>query len=282
MRPPKQPKLRLDELLVARGLCSTVEEASRRIWAGEVIVEDQMVDHAGERVAAGAHLRLRTRHGRYATRGGDKLERALAALGISADGRTALDVGAAGGGFTDCLLSHGAARVYAVDIGRGQLAQRLRLDGRVVDLGGHDVMTLEPDSLSPRPSLAVVDVTFRSLADVLPKVHSLLTEEQEILALLKPLFEARLSGIGRVQEVQRRVFESLLPRLREAALPVRNVIASPRRGIGGAIEFFLHIRRPGRAREQLWDKVDAALAEAKTLLARKSRPGRSSRKRTPK
>jgi 23S rRNA (cytidine1920-2'-O)/16S rRNA (cytidine1409-2'-O)-methyltransferase len=278
----KPKKLRLDELLVTRGLCANVEEARRRIWAGEVIVGEEMVDQAGTRVPDEASLRLRSRRGRYASRGGEKLEHALRSFSVTTEGRTALDVGAAVGGFTDCLLAHGASRVYAVELGRGQLAQRLRLDSRVVDMSGRDILTVRSAELDPRPTLAVVDVTFCSLAALLPRVQELLSDEQETLALLKPLFEARLAGIGRVEDVQRRVFEWLLPRLQEIGLPVLDVIGSPLPGVGGAIEFFLHIRRPGRADADLWERVEAALSEARAKLSKRSRPARSGQKRRKK
>ena len=279
---PKKAKVRLDDLLVARSLCATLEEARRRIWAGEVIVEEELVDQAGARVSPEASLRLRSRRGRYASRGGEKLERALAGFSICVEGRVALDVGAAAGGFTDCLVAHGASRVYAVELGRGQLASRLRLDPRVVDLSGRDVMALAPEELDPRPTLATIDVTFRSLSEILPKVQTLLAGQWEMIALLKPLFEARLAGMGRPKEVQRRVFEWLLPRLREQQAPVQEVLACPLPGVGGAVEFLLHLRPPGRDEAGLGDRVELALQEARGMLSKRSKPARSGLRRRKK
>ena len=271
-------RIRLAELLVARGLCAGVEEARRVVWSGEVIVDGDMVDQPAALVPDTAELRLRRRR-RYATRGGEKLEPALAAFEVEVRGRCALDVGAAGGGFTDCLLAHGASRVYATDVARGQLAQRLRLDARVIDLGGRDVMALTPSDLVPPPSLAVVDVTFRSLSDMLPKVLSLLDEPREAVALVKPLHEARLAGMGRAPDLQRAVFTWLLPRLHDSQVAVADIIASAPPGPGSSLEFFLHIRAPGRAPGELWGGVEAALLQGASALSRRAKPKRSGQKR---
>ena len=273
-RPRRQ---RLDALLAARGLCEDVEAAKRTIWAGEVIVDGDLVDQPATLVPVTAEIRLRTR--RYATRGGEKLEGALAAFGVEVEGRCALDVGAAGGGFTDCLLLHGASRVYAVDVGRGQLIERLRLDPRVVDMGGLDVMDLRAEELDPRPTLAVVDVTFRSLSDVLPKVWELLAEEREVLALVKLLHEAKLAEIDIAEEVQQPVLERLLPRLREAGIPVSDIVPCGEPGPSGAAELFLHVKSPGVSDAELLATAERAEVKRPTLFARSPRRRRSGQKR---
>jgi 23S rRNA (cytidine1920-2'-O)/16S rRNA (cytidine1409-2'-O)-methyltransferase len=288
----KTKKQKLGDLLVARGLCADLEEARRSIWAGEVIVNDDMVDQPAARVPVDANIRLRRKQGKYVSRGGEKLEAALKEFAVSVEGRVALDIGASTGGFTDCLLAHGASLVYAVDVGRGQLAQKLHLNPKVVDLGGQDVMAMNLELLfrdgearQPRPttdlqpSLATVDVTFRSLAEVLPKVRELLSGEREIVALLKPLFEARLAGLGRAKDIQRLVFEMLLPKLAEQGLPVQNIITSPLPGSGGAVEFFLHIKAPGRGEEELQELVESALAKAKEKLSEKTGKARTGQNR---
>ncbi len=273
-RPRRQ---RLDALLAARGLCEDVEAARRTIWAGEVIVDGDLVDQPATLVPVTAEIRLRTR--RYATRGGEKLEGALAAFEVEVEGRCALDVGAAGGGFTDCLLSHGASRVYAVDVGRGQLIERLRLDPRVVDMGGVDVMDLRAEELDPRPTLAAADVTFRSLSDVLPKVWELLAEEREAVALVKLLHEAKLAEIDIAEEVQRPVLERLLPRLREAGTPVSDIVPCDEPGPSGAAEFFIHVKPPGVSDAELLEEAERAAVERPTLFARSPRRRRSGQKR---
>jgi 23S rRNA (cytidine1920-2'-O)/16S rRNA (cytidine1409-2'-O)-methyltransferase len=275
---PRTRKLRLDDLLVERGLSPDVDSARRTIWSGEVMVDGELADQPAAPVAENASIRLRARH-RYATRGGEKLDEALTAFGVSIEGRCAVDVGASGGGFTDCLLTRGAARVYAVDVARGQLAQRLQRDPRVVDLSGRDVMALQPAELDPRPAVAVVDVTFRSLTDVLPKVMGLLAGEWEIVALVKPLHEAKLLELGQSQGVYRAVFDRLLPLLRGASVPVVNIMPSSYSGAREALEFFLHVKPPGRDDDQLRERLEAALAAATNLELRGRRRKRSGEKR---
>jgi len=274
-------KARLDELLLKKGLFDDLDAARRAVWAGEVIVDDHLADQPAARFAGDADIRLRRRQNHFVSRGGEKLDAALSRLKVSAEDRIALDIGASTGGFTDCLLSRGAKRVYAVDIGRGQLAQKLRLNPAVVDLGGTDAMTLTVEDFHPSPDLAVADVTFRSLAEVLPHVHSLLSGKREMVALLKPLFEARLAGMGRVREVQRRVFEHLLPRLEEGGIPIHDLIVSETPGSGGAVEFFLHIGEPVLLRAQVQERLEKLLGEAKRALVkgqRSRRGGSRSRK----
>lgn len=275
---PRSDRLRVDELLVQRGLCADLEEAKRVIWSGAVIVQGELVDQPGAQVKSDAEVRLRRKQ-RYATRGGEKLEEALSAFAVAVPGRCALDVGAAGGGFTDCLLAHGATRVYAVEIGHGQLAQRLRLDPRVVDLAGRDVMELEAHELDPPPTLAVVDVTFRSLSELLPKVWRLLAADREVLALLKPLHEAKLAAIGPTEDLPRAVFTWLLPRLRASSLPLQGILPCTCSGPGGAREFLLHLRSPGQGQCQLQEQAQAAIAGGASAPRRAPKPKRSGQKR---
>jgi len=273
------PTERLDALLVARGLSPDLDQARRLIWSGVVLVEGDLLDQPAVRCPVAAEIRLRGPNRRYVTRGGDKLEHALAGFNLAVQGRCVLDVGAAGGGFTDCLLAHGATKVYAVEIGRGQLAQRLRLDPRVVDMGGRDVVSVDRDELRPAPTLAVVDVTFRSLSEVLPAVLNLLSGEREIVALLKPLQEAGALGLGRSEDVQKAVFNLLLPQLASQGMQVRAVIPSHPLGPGGALEFFLHLGSPGLTAAALSQAVEAAIAEGVALLSQRLRPKRSGQQR---
>ncbi len=273
------PRERLDLLLVARGLSPDLDQARRVIWAGEVLVDGDLVDQPGTRCAVTSEIRLRGPARRFATRGGEKLDHALTRFGIGVEGRCVLDVGAAGGGFTDCLLARRASRVYAVEVGRGQLAQRLRLDPRVVDLGGRDVMTLKADELVPPPTMAVVDVTFRALSETMSHVLGLLSGEWEAVALLKPLQEAAALGLGRPPDLQKAVLELVLAQFARQGIPVRAMAPASPLGPGGAVEFFLHIGPPGADREALGQAVGAALAEGAELLARRSGPGRSGQRR---
>ena len=273
------PTERLDALLVTRGLGRDLDHARRLIWSGAVLVEGHLCDQPAERCPVGAEIRLRGPHRRYATRGGEKLGPALARFGLAVQGRCVLDVGAAGGGFTDCLLSHGASKVYAVEVGRGQLAQKLRLNPRVVDMGGRDVLTVKREELQPSPTLAVVDVTFRSLSEVLPAVLDLLSGEREVVALLKPLQEAGALGLGRGDDVQSTVFALLLPQFARQGLRLRAIVPSRPPGPGGAREFFLYLGASGLEGAGLAQAVEAARAESADLLAQPSRPRRSGQQR---
>jgi 23S rRNA (cytidine1920-2'-O)/16S rRNA (cytidine1409-2'-O)-methyltransferase len=236
-------KKRLDVLLVERGLVESRERAQQLIRAGQVLVEEWVVDKPGTRVSPEAAIRLRATLP-YASRGGLKLEAALAGFGIEVVGKVALDVGASTGGFTDCLLQHGAARVYAVDVGYGQLAWKLRRDPRVVVLERTNIRYLE--GLPEPVDLATVDVSFISLELVLPVVIKLLKPRRVIVALIKPQFEAGREQVGkggvvRDPAVHRAVLRKILGWARDHGLAVRGLMRSPLLGPAGNVEFFAHL-----------------------------------------
>lgn len=183
-------KIRLDELLVSRGLCANREAARRLIMAGAVLVDDQRWDKPGLRVKEGATLRLKTRGGRFVGRGGEKLAAALKHFPVTVRGRTALDLGASTGGFTDCLLQAGAKKVYAVDVGTNQMAYSLRIDPRVVCLERTHANRLSRDLIADPISLLAVDVSFTRLERVVPYVLPLLSSDADLLLLFKPQFQA--------------------------------------------------------------------------------------------
>jgi 23S rRNA (cytidine1920-2'-O)/16S rRNA (cytidine1409-2'-O)-methyltransferase len=189
--------VRIDRLLVDRGLVPSRERAQRLVMAGEVLVDDRPVTKPGTVVPAEAVLRLRTAASPYVSRGGEKLAGALDAFGLDVEGRTALDVGASTGGFTDCLLRRGARRVIALDVGYGQLAWSLRQDPRVVVLERVNARALTAGLLPGTPDLATVDVSFISLAHVLPAVAGVLAPGGEIVALVKPQFEVGRGQVGK-------------------------------------------------------------------------------------
>ncbi|TPV94921.1 MAG: TlyA family RNA methyltransferase [Myxococcales bacterium FL481] len=190
-------KIRVDRLLVERGLCSSRTRAQALIMAGEVLVEDRPVEKPGTSVPADAPVRLRgTDHG-YVSRGGLKLAGALSRLGASVRGHVVLDIGASTGGFTDCALQHGAVKVFAVDVGYGQLAWKLSSDPRVVVLDRQNIRTLSPTQLGEPIDTAVVDCSFISLAKVLPHVPALLKTDGQVIALVKPQFEVGREHIGK-------------------------------------------------------------------------------------
>jgi 23S rRNA (cytidine1920-2'-O)/16S rRNA (cytidine1409-2'-O)-methyltransferase len=181
-------KTRADIRLVELGLVESRTRAQARILAGQVFLDTRRIDKAGDQVPEDAVLRV-TELDRYCSRGGRKLEGALSDLGVDVAGLTAVDVGASTGGFTDCLLQHGAARVYAVDVGHGQLAEKLRQDGRVVVMDRTNARHLKPESFPEPIALTVVDASFISLDKLLPAIAQFLPPGARLLALIKPQFE---------------------------------------------------------------------------------------------
>src|SRR3954462_3948612 len=192
----KVKKLRLDVLLVERGLFDSREQAQRSIMAGEVRVGDAIVDKASSKIDPGADVSIETAS-RYVGRGGLKLEGALRDFGISAAGSTALDIGASTGGFTDCLLQQGAKKVYAIDVGHGQLAWKIRNDPRVVVREKLNARFLTRADVPERIDLCVIDVSFISLTLILPRAFELVSPNGVILALIKPQFDVQASHVGR-------------------------------------------------------------------------------------
>lgn len=243
-------RIRIDRLLVERGLVESREKAARLVLAGEVFVDGARVDKAGALVARDAEVEVRGRSP-YVSRGGEKLVHALDHFGIAVAGRICLDVGASTGGFTDCLLQRGAARVYAVDVGTGQLDPRLRRDPRVVVMEKTNARTLDPRLFPEPPSLAVVDVSFISLEKVLPAVFGALAPRGEVVALVKPQFEVGRELVGKGGVVRDpAVHRQVVARLARYAVlrgwHVLGVTASPLRGPKGNREFFLYLASHGR------------------------------------
>ena len=261
-------KERLDQLLVRRGLAPSRERARALIMAGMVSVGGRVVDKAGTLVPEDAPCEVRDSRGelRYASRGGLKLEAALDAFGLNPAGLVCLDVGASTGGFTDVLLQRGAQRVYAVDVGQGQLAWELRQDSRVVVMERTNIRHLE--QLPELAQGAVIDVSFISLRLVLPKVAALTTPDAWIVALIKPQFEAgkaeadRGAGVISDQAVRRRVLRELIawaPAQHPPLFP-HGVLASPIAGREGNREYLLWLgKQPGMSLEAAEAGVDQAL-----------------------
>jgi 23S rRNA (cytidine1920-2'-O)/16S rRNA (cytidine1409-2'-O)-methyltransferase len=240
---------RLDILLTANGLTTSREQARRLIMAGAVVVNDQRVDKPGTLVDAEAAIRIKDgSRSPYVSRGGHKLEAALQAFGLDVAGVVALDIGASTGGFTDCLLQHGAAKVFAVDVGYGQLAWILRHDPRVVNLERHNIRTLNPMALTQVPSLAVIDVSFISLSLVIPKALTFLAPQGTLVALIKPQFEVGKGRVGkggvvRDPTLHAEVVTRLCAQAQEWQGEVKGVIESPLLGPKGNKEFLLCIQK---------------------------------------
>jgi 23S rRNA (cytidine1920-2'-O)/16S rRNA (cytidine1409-2'-O)-methyltransferase len=236
-------------LLTERGFVESREQARRLIMAGAVVVNDQRVDKPGALIMQSATLRVKDdARLRYVSRGGYKLEAALVAFTVDVRGVIALDVGASTGGFTDCLLQHGAARVYAVDVGYGQLAWSLRRDPRVVNLERRNIRTLERAELHEVPTVAVIDASFISLTLVIPKVLELLASDGTVLALVKPQFEVGKGKVGkggvvRDPALHAAVVAHLQAQAEQWHVEVKGVLESPLVGPKGNKEFLLYLQK---------------------------------------
>lgn len=240
-------RLRLDEAVTERGLAETRSRARALILAGDVVVNGQVVDRAGAAARPGDVIELRAKP-RFVSRGGEKLAHALVEFAIDPAGWIAADIGASTGGFTDCLLQAGVARVYAIDVGYGQLAERIRHDPRVEVMERTNIRLLT--GLPEAIDLAVIDVSFISLKLVFPVVYRLLQERGECVALIKPQFEAGRRDVGRggvVRDpaVHRRVLEETLAAAMSDGLGVRGLTRSPLLGPAGNVEFLTHLVKGG-------------------------------------
>ncbi|MDP3046782.1 MAG: TlyA family RNA methyltransferase [Chloroflexota bacterium] len=238
-------KSRLDLLLVTRGLATTRERAQALVLAGEVLVDGLPAAKPGMSVSADAALAVRAGLP-YVSRGGIKLAHALDAFGLDVTGRVALDVGASTGGFTDCLLQRGAARVYAVDVGYGQLDWKLRQDPRVVVLEKTNIRHLK--ALPEQPTLAVADASFISLRLVLPAVWRLVASQADAVVLVKPQFEAGRSQVGkggvvRDPAIRQAVVDDLAAWAVANGWQVGGVVTSPITGPAGNVEFLMRLAK---------------------------------------
>jgi 23S rRNA (cytidine1920-2'-O)/16S rRNA (cytidine1409-2'-O)-methyltransferase len=240
-------KVRLDNLLVHKGLVLSREKARSLILEGKVFVNEVKIDKAGKLIDPNAVLRI-IKKIPYVSRGGIKLEKALKFFHIDVRGAVAMDIGASTGGFTDCLLQHGAEKVFAVDVGYGQLAWVLRKDKRVITLEKTNIRHLEQDAVTDAVDIATIDVSFISLLKVIPRVSEFMTPEGKIIALIKPQFEVERKDIGKggvVREEKKRqeVIEKIIKNVRHLGFEVLGVMQSPLVGPKGNIEYFIYIKR---------------------------------------
>ncbi len=271
-RPP------LKDWLVMNGLCPGAKDAAALVMAGGVLVNDQPAK-PGQKIRPDDRVRLKERPLPYAAKGGLKLEGALRAFGVRAKGRACLDAGASTGGFTDCLLKHGASLVFAVDVGFGQLTGALRQDSRVVNLEKTNISDPRLKCLSPVPSLATCDLSYLSLRDAMPVYRDILHGEGDVIALVKPLFEvddplARRSGVLD-ESAYEPMLRDLIYYLNSAGgLTVLDACPSPVTGNGGTVEFFLHIRAGGQGTPPgLDDKIRNSVRQALGTQIYRRSPG---------
>ncbi len=232
-------KQRLDILVYEHGLATSREKARAMIMAGEVLVGGQMIDKPGTRIDRKAAITVKSKP-RYVSRGGDKLAGALVDFAVDASGRVCADVGASTGGFTDCLLQHGAARVYALDVGYGQIHYKLRQDERVIVMERTNARYVAalPESIT----LAVIDASFISLRLLLPAVKGWLSPQADVIPLIKPQFEAGKSDVGKggvVKDIQihARVLEEILTFATQEGFTIKALTTSLLKGPAGNIEF---------------------------------------------
>jgi 23S rRNA (cytidine1920-2'-O)/16S rRNA (cytidine1409-2'-O)-methyltransferase len=246
-------KTRLDQLLVARGVVESRAQAQALILAGWVLVAGRVVSKAGALVPEDGQVTVKTPPVRFVSRGGEKLAAALEHFRVSAAGKAALDVGASTGGFTHCLLTRGVARVYAVDVGFGQLDQSLRRDPRVVVLERRNIRHLPREAVPEAVDLVTLDLSFISLTLVLPKICEFLRPGGEVLALVKPQFEVGKGQVGKggVVRDQRRQQEAVAKVIKAAAalgMQVSPAFPSPLKGPKGNQEYFLYLIAPTQSR----------------------------------
>ena len=265
------PKVRLDALLVERGLAGSRERAKRMIMAGEVLVDEQKIEKAGTMVKAEAKIRLLGQDLPYVSRGGLKLEKAIQVFGVQLQGKTAADIGASTGGFTDCMLQNGAAKVYAIDVGYGQLAWKLRTDARVVNMERTNIRYVTPEDIGKPLDFASIDVAFISLDKVLPVAWQLLSEMGEVLALIKPQFEAGREYVGkkgvvRDPAIHEAVIHKVVLLARTLGFITRALTFSPVKGPEGNIEYLIWLSKDRAAADgvpeaRIAETVKAAHAE---------------------
>ncbi len=239
-------KERLDKLLVKRGLVESREKAQALIMAGLVYVNGQRIDKAGTRVPLEAQIEIKGEACPYVSRGGLKLEHALKEFRLSVEGLICADIGASTGGFTDCLLQHGAAKVYAIDVGHGQLHWRLRQDQRVVVMEGVNARYLKPEDLPEAVDLVTIDVSFISLTKIIPAAKGLLKPGGRIVALIKPQFEVGprevgKGGVVRDPALHQRVIEKIKNFAENLGFTVLGLTESPLLGPAGNKEFLIYL-----------------------------------------
>ena len=243
-------KERLDVLMVQRSLAESREKAKALIMSGIVYVNGQKEDKAGTSFDDTAQIEVRGSTLKYVSRGGLKLEKAMSHFGVELEGKVCMDVGASTGGFTDCMLQNGAVKVYSVDVGHGQLAWKLRNDDRVVCMEKTNIRYVTPEDIGDRIRFASIDVSFISLTKVLGPVKALLTEDGQIVCLIKPQFEAGREKVGkkgvvREKSVHLEVIRMVIQYALSIGFEVLNLEYPPIKGPEGNIEYLLYLQNHG-------------------------------------
>ena len=243
-----EKKERLDVLLVNKGIITSRERAKTCIMAGEVFVNGQRVDKAGEKVSVDSQIEYRGEKLKYVSRGGLKLEKAMKVYPINLENKVCMDIGASTGGFTDCMLQNGAKKVFSVDVGYGQFAWKLRCDERVVCMERTNIRYVTPEDIKELLDFASIDVSFISLRTIMPAVINLLKPTGEVVALIKPQFEAGRENVGkkgvvRDINVHKDVVKNIVEFLLSKNLNVLGISYSPIKGPEGNIEYLVYFTK---------------------------------------
>lgn len=243
-------KQRLDVYLTEQGMARSRSEAQSIIMAGEVYINNQKATKAGEQISGDESIEVRSSAQKYVSRGGLKLEKAMAVFPVSPNKKVCMDIGASTGGFTDCMLQNGAKKVYAVDVGYGQLAWKLRNDERVVNMERTNIRYVEPEQLQDRIDFFSVDVSFISLALVLPVAWKLSSDDASGVCLIKPQFEAGRDKVGkkgvvRDKNIHKEVLNKVMEFTRDIGFKICGLDYSPIKGPEGNIEYLMHITKNG-------------------------------------
>ncbi len=254
-------KERLDVLLVNRNLAESREKAKAIIMSGIVYVDGQKEDKAGTMFEDTVSVEVRGHTLAYVSRGGLKLEKAMTHFGVTLNGKICMDVGASTGGFTDCMLQNGAVKVYSVDVGHGQLAWKLRNDERVVCMEKTNIRYVTPEDIPDRIQFASIDVSFISLTKVLGPVKELLTEDGQIVCLIKPQFEAGREKVGKKGVVREKsthleVIESVVAFAKSIGFGILNLEFSPIKGPEGNIEYLLYLQNHPELADEKGVEID--------------------------
>lgn len=260
-------KERLDVLLVQKGLAPSREKAKTMIMEGNVFVDNQREDKAGTFFDPSVNIEIHGNTLRYVSRGGLKLEKAMAQFGITLDDKVCMDIGASTGGFTDCMLQNGAKKVYAVDVGYGQFAWKLRQDPRVVCMEKTNIRYVTPEDIGDALNFASVDVSFISLTKVLGPAKDLLKDGGQMVCLIKPQFEAGKDKVGkkgvvRDPAVHKEVIERVILFAKSIGFGILHLDYSPIKGPEGNIEYLVHIVKDAEAESQEVIDVEAVVAAA--------------------
>ena len=264
------PRERVDVLAYKQGLFDTREQAKRGVMAGLVVnvINGERYDKPGEKIDAGTELKLKGEKLKYVSRGGLKLEKALQVFGLSVDGQTTIDIGASTGGFTDVMLQNGAKLVYAVDVGTNQLVWKLRQDARVRSMEQYNFRYAQlADFTEGQPTFASIDVSFISLKLILPALHAILADQGQVVALIKPQFEAGREQIGkngiiRDKAVHQKVLEQVTAFALADGFSVKGLDFSPIQGGHGNIEFLAHLEKSADPQSQVAAQIPEIVEKA--------------------